>query len=231
MVPAIKISPSLLAADFLHLEDQIAQVLSGGCEYVHMDILDGKFAADISFGPRIVRALAPMIHRAGAGVDVHLMIEEPERCVPRFVLAGADIVTIHLEASKDVLGTLKAIRVHGARAGLALRMKTPLLSVQAALPLADVVLVPSADPGSEEQPFPEAGLARVRRIREWLDGLKSNAELEAEGGITAANAAAVAEAGAGVLVVGDSIFKTGIPPAEAVRALREAAEQIPSKTS
>ena len=85
------------------------------------------------------------------------MVEEPERYVPRFVLAGADIVTIHVEASKDVLGTLKAIRIHGARAGLALRQKTPLLSVQAALPLADVVLVPSADPGSEEQPFPEAG--------------------------------------------------------------------------
>ena len=102
MIPGVKISPAILSADFLHLEDQTAQALGAGCEYVHMDILDGKFAADISFGPRIVAALAPMIHRAGAGVDVHLMVEEPERLVPRFVLAGADIVTIHVEASKDV---------------------------------------------------------------------------------------------------------------------------------
>jgi ribulose-phosphate 3-epimerase len=230
MVNGIKISSSILAADFLHLEDQVALALKGGCEYVHMDILDGKFAADISFGPRIVELLAPMIHRAGAGVDVHLMIEEPERHVPRFVLAGADIVTIHIEASKDVQGTLKAIRIHGARAGLALRPKTPLLSIQAALPLADVVLVLAAEPGLESQPFPDAGLARVHRIRELLDGLNSKAELEAEGGITAGNASRVAEAGADVLVAGDSIFNAGIPVPEAIRALRGTVEKIPSNS-
>ena len=228
MTPGIKISPAILSADFLHLEAQTAQVLSAGCEYVHMDILDGKFAADISFGPRVVATLAPMIHRAGAGVDVHLMVEEPEQFVPRFVLAGADVVTIHVEASKDVQGTLKAIRIHGARAGLAVRMKTPLLSLQAALPLADLVLVLSAEPGAEGQTFPEASLARVRRIRELLDGMNSKAELEAEGGITAENARAAAEAGAAVLVAGDSIFKAGTPVTEAVRALRAAAEKIPS---
>jgi ribulose-phosphate 3-epimerase len=230
MVPGIKISPSILAADFLHLEDQVALVLTGGCEYVHMDILDGKFAADISFGPRIVEQLAPMIHHAGAGVDVHLMIEEPERYVPRFVLAGADIVTIHVEASKDVQGTLKAIRIHGARAGLALRPKTPLLSIQAALPLANLVLVLSVEPGIKGQPFPDSSLARVRRIRELLDGLHSNAELEVEGGISAGNASAVAEAGADVLVAGESVFNAGMPVIEAIRALRGTMEKIPSKT-
>ena len=204
MTPGVKISPAILSADFLHLEDQVAQALHAGCEYVHMDILDGKFAADISFDPRIVAALAPMIHRAGAGVDIHLMIEAPERSVPRFVLAGADIVTIHVEASKDVQGTLKAIRVHGARAGLAVRMTTPLISIQAALPLADLVLVLSVDPGPEAQKFPEASVARVRRIREWLDGMNSKAELEAEGGIAPDHAFAAAEAGAGILVAGDS---------------------------
>jgi ribulose-phosphate 3-epimerase len=228
MVPAIKFSPALLAADFLHLEDQVALALNAGCEYIHMDILDGRFAADISFGARIVKQLAPMIHRAGAGVDVHLMIEEPERYVPRFVLAGADIVTIHVEASKDVMGTLKVIRVHGARAGLAVRMKTPLLSIQAALPLTDLVLVLSADPGPEEKPFPDSSLARVRRIRELLDGMNSKAELEAEGGIAAESARAAAEAGAGILVVGDSVFGSGIAVPEAIRALRDAVEKIPS---
>jgi ribulose-phosphate 3-epimerase len=228
MIPGVKISPAILSADFLHLEDQTAQALGAGCEYVHMDILDGKFAADISFGPRIVAALAPMIHRAGAGVDVHLMVEEPERFVPRFVLAGADIVTIHVEASKDVQGTLKVIRIHGARAGLAVRMKTPLLSIQAALPLADLVLILSAEPGAEVQAFPDSSLARVRRVRELLDEMHSTADLEVEGGITAENAAAAAEAGAAILVAGDSIFRTGAPVAEAVRALRTAAEKIPT---
>jgi ribulose-phosphate 3-epimerase len=231
MPSSIKIAASLLAADFLHLNDQIEQALSGGCEYIHMDILDGRFAADFSFGPQIVQALSPIIHRAGAGVDVHLMIEEPERYVPRFVLAGADIVTIHVEASKDVQGTLKAIRVHGARAGLAVRMKTPLLSIQAALPLTDLVLVLAADPGSEPAAFPEASLARVRRIRELLDGMNSTAELEAEGGITPASAHAAREAGAGVLVAGDSVFHAGTSPADAVRALRNAVEKIPSIVS
>jgi ribulose-phosphate 3-epimerase len=229
MVSGVKISPAILSADFLHLEDQLAQALSGGCEYVHMDILDGKFTADISFGPQVVKALAPMIHRAGAGVDVHLMIEEPERYVPRFVIAGADIVTIHVEASKDVQGTLKAIRIHGARAGLAVRMKTPLLSIQAALPLADLVLVLSADPDEGPQAFPDSCLARVRRIRELLDGMNSMAELEAEGGIAAGNAFAAAEAGASILVAGDSVFRTGTPIAEAVHVLRDATEKIPSK--
>jgi ribulose-phosphate 3-epimerase len=213
------------------LEDQVALALNAGCEYIHMDILDGKFAANISFGPRIVEQIAPMIHRAGAGVDVHLMIEEPERYVPRFVIAGADIVTIHVEASKDVQGTLKAIRIHGARAGLAVRMKTPLLSIQAALPLTDLVLVLSADPGEGAQAFPDSCLARVRRIRELLDGMNSTAELEAEGGIAAGNALAAAEAGAGVLVAGDSVFRSGTSIADAVHILRNPAEKIPSKAS
>jgi len=209
----------------------VALALNAGCEYIHMDILDGKFAANISFGPRIVEQIAPMIHRAGAGVDVHLMIEEPERYVPRFVIAGADIVTIHVEASKDVQGTLKAIRIHGARAGLAVRMKTPLLSIQAALPLTDLVLVLSADPGEGAQAFPDSCLARVRRIRELLDGMNSTAELEAEGGIAAGNALAAAEAGAGVLVAGDSVFRSGTSIADAVHILRNPAEKIPSKAS
>jgi ribulose-phosphate 3-epimerase len=228
MVPAIKISSSILDADFLHLEDQISLALSGGSEYIHADIMDGKFVANISFGPFIVEALSPMVHRAGALMDVHLMIEEPERFVPRFVLAGADIVTIHLEASKDVIGTLKAIRTHGARSGLTLRPKTPLLSIQGALPWADLVLVMSVEPGFGHQPFLTESLGRVRRIRELLDGLNSKAELEVDGGITVDNASAVADAGAGVLVSGTSIFRSGKPVPEAVRALRDAAEKIPS---
>jgi ribulose-phosphate 3-epimerase len=229
MPSRIKISASILAADFLHLEDQVAQALSGGSESVHADVMDGKFVANISIGPFIVEALAPMVHRAGALMDVHLMIEEPERFVPRFVLAGADIVTIHVEASKDVIGTLKAIRIHGARGGLSLRPKTPLLSIQAALPWADVVLVMSVEPGFGHQVFLPESLGRVHRIRELLDRLNSKAELEVDGGITVDNAAAIAEAGASVLVSGTSIFRSGTPVPDAVRGLRDAAEKIPSR--
>ncbi|MGB7539249.1 MAG: ribulose-phosphate 3-epimerase [Anaerolineales bacterium] len=223
MPSSIKIAPSILAADFLQLGDQIAQALEAGAEFIHMDIMDGQFVPNISIGPVVVEALAPMVHKAGAVVDVHLMIDEPERFVPRFALAGADIITIQVEASKDVLGTLKAIRIHGARSGLTLRPRTPLLSIQAGLPLADVILVMSVEPGFGGQKFLPESVSRVKRIREWLTAANSKAELEVDGGITAGNAAALAEAGASVLVAGTSIFRAGVPVGDAVRAMRAAA--------
>lgn len=223
MPSSIKIAPSILAADFLHLGDQIAQALEAGAEVIHMDIMDGKFVPNISIGPVVVEALAPMVHKAGAVVDVHLMIEEPERFVPRFALAGADFITIQVEASKDVLGTLKAIRTHKARSGLTLRPGTPLLAIQAGLPLADQILVMSVEPGFGGQKFLPASVARVKRIREWLTAANSKAELEVDGGVSPANAAALAEAGASVLVAGVSIFRAGVPIGDAVRALRAAA--------
>jgi len=229
MPSSIKIAPSILAADFLRLGDQVAQALDAGAEFIHMDVMDGQFVPNISIGPVVVEALAPMVHAAGACVDVHLMIDEPERFVPQFALAGADIITIQVEASKDVLGTLKAIRTHGARSGLTLRPKTPLLSIQAGLPLADLILVMSVEPGFGGQKFLPESVARVRRIREWLDAAGNKAELEVDGGITVQNAPILAEAGASVLVAGVSIFKAAVPIPEAIRELRQAAEKIPSE--
>jgi ribulose-phosphate 3-epimerase len=223
MVRSIKIAPSILAADFLHLGNQIAQALEAGAEFIHMDVMDGQFVPNISIGPVVVEALAPMVHAAGAVVDVHLMIDEPERFVPRFALAGADIITIQVEASKDVLGTLKAIRTHGARSGLTLRPKTPLLSIQAGMAHADLILVMSVEPGFGGQKLLPESVTRVKHIREWLTAANSKAELEVDGGITTANAAALAEAGASVLVTGSSIFRAGIPVGDAIHALRDAA--------
>jgi ribulose-phosphate 3-epimerase len=229
MSPQLKIAPSILAADFLRLEEQISLALEGGADYIHLDVMDGRFVRNITFGPAMVAAISPLVHRAGAQVDVHLMIESPEYFIPAFALAGADILTIHVETCKDLAGTLKGIRVHGARAGLTLRPKTPLLAITSVIPLADLILVMSVEPGQGGQNFLPESFARLKRIRELIEEAGTRADLEVDGGIQEENVRRIVEAGANVLVSGTAIFKSPLPIPDAVRALRQAAG-FPSPT-
>jgi ribulose-phosphate 3-epimerase len=227
MSPELKIAPSILNADFLHLEEQVTLALQGGAEHIHLDIMDGHFVQNITFGPSMVEAIAPLVHRAGALVDVHLMIESPERFIPAFALAGADILTVHVEACKDLPGTLKGIRTQGVRAGLTLRPKTPLLSITTGIPLADVVLVMSVEPGAGGQNFLSESLARLKRLRELIVEAGDRADLEVDGGISVENARMVVDAGAKVLVAGHAVFRSNLPIPDAVRALRQAGGGAP----
>jgi ribulose-phosphate 3-epimerase len=223
MASRVCISPSILAADPLCFEDQIRLAIEGGAEYIHMDIMDGRFVPNITMGPFFVEAFSKVVHAHGAQVDVHLMIEEPERFIPAFASAGADIITIHIEAARDLVGTLKGIRTQGARAGLTLRPKTPLIALQTGLAQADVLLVMSVEPGYGGQKFMPESLARIRRIKEMLTAIQSKAEIEVDGGIGVENAADITAAGADILVAGVTVFKAGIPIPDAVRGLRQAA--------
>jgi ribulose-phosphate 3-epimerase len=226
MSSAIKIAPSILAADLLHLEEQVTLALQGGAEYIHLDVMDGQFVRNITFGPHLVEALAPLVHQAGAQIDVHLMIESPEHFIPAFAKAGADIITIHVESCKDLQSTLKGIRLHGARSGLTLRPKTPLISITGGMPYADLILVMSVEPGLGGQTFLPESLARIRRIRELLDENTVKTEIEVDGGISIENAHQIAEAGANVLVAGSAVFRSHQPIPDSVRALRRAADGL-----
>jgi len=221
----VEIAPSILAADFTCLGSEVEHALKAGAEYVHVDVTDGHFVPNITIGPLVVAAIRPLVSAYGAVMDVHLMIESPDRHIRAFAEAGADILTVHVETCPDMVSTLNNIRSLGVRPGAALKPDTPLSVLQPMLSELDLVLVMSVDPGFGGQPFLPASTDRVLQVRKMLDRVGSKAELEVDGGIKAHNAAAVATAGANVLVAGSAVFGEKGSIGDNFNAIRSAANK------
>ncbi len=213
---SVKIAPSLLSADFSRIADQIDQVDRAGADAMHLDVMDGRFVPNITWGPKIIGDLRPLTKKC---FDVHLMIAEPERYVEDFRKAGADIITVHQEATIHLQRLLAHIRSLGAKAGVALNPSTPVEMLECVIEDCDLVLVMTVNPGFGGQEFLPTMLRKIQTARLLIDRRNPACELEVDGGIGRTNIASVVEAGARTIVMGSSIFGAGDPPA-ALRALR-----------
>ena len=199
----VKIAPSILAADMLNLERDVQRMIDAGCDMLHVDVMDAHFVPNLSYGPAVVKALHK---RFTIPLDVHLMMDNPEKYLDVFCDAGAAWLTIHAEIPGDVAGMLRHIRSRGVKAGLSLKPGTPVEAVGHLLPLTDMALVMTVEPGFGGQAFMPEALPKLAEARMIADSADHPIEIEVDGGISPKNAAAVIAAGADVLVAGSSIF-------------------------
>jgi ribulose-phosphate 3-epimerase len=216
----IKIAPSILSADFSRLGDQVREAEAAGADWIHVDVMDGHFVPNMTVGPLVVRALRPVTRLP---LDVHLMVEGPERLIPAFAQAGADRLTVHVETCPHLHRTIQQIKELDCKAGVTLNPATPLGSLDEILPYVDLVLIMSVNPGFGGQTYIPSSTARIARLRAMLDEHQlDQVEVEVDGGISPANAARIVAAGASVLVVGSCIFNQQASVTENIGALRRA---------
>lgn len=216
---AIKLAPSFLTAHLSRLAEEVRAVEEAGADYLHLDVMDGRFVPPITFGALVVEAVRKV---SRLPLDVHLMIEQPERQLEAFAQAGGDILNVHVEACPQLHRVLQEIKALGCRAGVCLNPATPLSAIEEVLAEADQVMVMGVNPGWGGQALIPATLPKVRRLRALLDERGLTSDIEIDGGVKVENAAACAQAGAQVLVAGSAVFNDRASPGENLRALRQA---------
>lgn len=219
------IAPSILSADFTRLGEQLSEAETAGADWFHVDIIDGHFAPNLTMGPAVLEACR---RATRLPLDVHLMIERPEHMLEPFARAGADLLTVHIEACPHIHRILQTIQGMGLKAGVSLNPGTPAAAVREVLPLVDLVLVMSVNPGFSGQSFIEGVLPKIQTLRAWLDEGGFEARLEVDGGIGPATAPRVAQAGADVFVAASAIFGHPQGIAAGVQALRAALAPLPA---
>ncbi|MBI4571142.1 MAG: ribulose-phosphate 3-epimerase [Chloroflexi bacterium] len=226
MTRNIKIAPSFLTADLARLADEVRAAEEAGADYLHLDVMDGRFVPPISFGAIVVAAIRKVTRLP---LDVHLMIEAPERQIEAFADAGSDIVNIHVEACERVQQAIERIKALGCRAGVCLSPPTPVAAIDPILAAVDQVIVMGVNPGWGGQPLIPETLPKIAQLRALLDERGPTAEIEIDGGVKIHNAAACAQAGARVLVAGSVLFNGQASVAENMRALRQALAEVEAR--
>ena len=200
----IKIAPSILSADFSKLGEEITDVENGGADYIHVDVMDGHFVPNITIGPLIVEAIRPVTKLP---LDVHLMIENPDNYIPQFAKAGADIISVHVEACAHLHRTIQLIKEHGVKAGVVLNPATPIETIKHIIEDVDLILLMTVNPGFGGQSFISSVLPKIANVRELVNKSGKEIEIEVDGGVNPDTAKQCIEAGANVLVAGSAIYK------------------------